>query len=173
MRRPILKGATRLKRKKVFLASRRGLSMGTNWTTSVRSRISVQECRARIVKNPGNNISVVNLDLRVHNFIARMQRAENKKSGGPSGAGPGGPSKNRNEPGGARVRVETHEGSERRRGPDGPVPGKFSGAGCPPRKNFSRVNPEKGTQEKFSGVSATPGRPRARVRAPGVAEMET
>ena len=122
------------------------------------------------MKSPGNNISIVNLDLRVHNFNARMQRAENKKSRGPSGADPGGPSKNRNEPGGARMRVETHEGSERRRDPDGPVPGKSSGAGCPPRKNFSRVNPEKGMQEKFSGVSATPGRSEREYEPPGVAQ---
>ena len=88
--------------------------------------------RYRGMKSPANNISVVNLELRMHNFIARMQRAENKMSRDVSGMGPGGPSKKGNQSGGARVRAGAHEGTEEQRGPDGPVPGKFSDAGCPP-----------------------------------------
>ena len=164
-RRPIFKGATRLRRKKIFLASRMGLEMGTNWTTSIRSQVSVQECCVRGMKSPKSNISVVNLELRMH-FIARMQRAENKMSRDVSDMGPGGPSRKGSQPGGTRVRTGDHENTEGQGGPDGPIPGKFSDAGCPPRKTFSRVNPEKGLKEKFSGVSAIPGRPRARVRAP-------
>ena len=104
----LLKGVTRLKREKVFLASRRGLSMGTNWTTSGRSRISVQECRARGMKNPGKNVSVVNLDLRVHKFIARMQTADNGKHRDPSGTGLEEPSRsgNKGHANGAHVEKE-------------------------------------------------------------------
>ena len=122
------------------------------------------------MKSPKSNISVVNLELRMHNFIARMQRAENKMSRDVSEIGPGGPSRKGNQPGGAQVRTVTHENAEGQGGPDGPRPGKFSEAGCPPRETLSRVNPERGLKKKFSGLNARHGRPRVRVRAPGDGE---
>jgi hypothetical protein len=77
-RRAVLKGATRLNKGKIFLASRRGVSMGTNWSTCVKSRVTLAECCARGMKNPGKNISVLNMEIRVNNFISRAQRAAGK-----------------------------------------------------------------------------------------------
>ena len=44
--RPFLKGVTRVKREKMFLATRWGTSLGTKWTSSVPPLVTVEECCA-------------------------------------------------------------------------------------------------------------------------------
>ena len=77
LRRPLLKGATCAGRGKIFLASRKRLSLGTNWTRCIRTMVSVEECCARGMKSP-KNVTVLNTAIRVNNFLARQQRATDK-----------------------------------------------------------------------------------------------
>ena len=77
LRRPILKGATRMGKRKIFLASRKGLSLGTNWTRCVQLRVTVADCCERGMKKP-RNVTMLNTAIRVNSLIARMQRAVDK-----------------------------------------------------------------------------------------------
>ena len=77
LRRPVLKGATRAGKGKIFLASLKRLSLGTNWTRCIRTMVSVEECCARGMKSP-KNVTVLNTAIRVNNFLARQQRATGK-----------------------------------------------------------------------------------------------